>query len=480
MLVVHDANIYDKNNEKIGFVKKGVKLQLKSKKNLTLKNKYFEVSNGDFYVYYKDVEDDTKKKNSFNNYLVFNKNIVKNKVTMLMDGKESFSLSKKVSLPILYMDDKYYYVNYFDNLMQIKKSKDDKVVDSNNTDEQESSLVSVFDYEVGDCDNCISKNNVEEEFKYIKENNYNLLTIDEYNEWLKGNIRLKGNNILLTTDSKEKVDGLLYTLYRYGSDLKFNNNNKASTKEERNRYKVTNNTSMDIFKQMVEGKEIYDKKATKIAVLNYHFFFDSSLGESCNETICLEVSKFRQHLQYLKDNNFKTLTMKEVKQWMYGEIDLPEKSVLITVDDGAMGTGKHNGNKLNPLLEEYKMHATLFLIAGWWDIANYRSSYLDIQSHTYDMHLYGTCGKGQLVCANYEQAKADLKKSLDIIGDNTSFCFPFYNYSDTAIQAIKDLGFKLAFVGGSRKATRNSNKYLIPRYPIVSSITMEDFKQMVN
>ena len=84
------------------------------------------------------------------------------------------------------------------------------------------------------------------------------------------------------------------------------------------------------------------------------------------------------------------------------------------------------------------------------------------------------------MCANYEQAKADLKRSLDIVGDNTSFCYPFYSYSDTAIQAVKDLGFKVAFAGGSRDATRNDNKYIIPRYPIHSNITMDVFKRIVN
>ena len=164
---------------------------------------------------------------------------------------------------------------------------------------------------------------------------------------------------------------------------------------------------------------------------------------------------------------------------MYGERELREKAVLITVDDGAMGTGKHNGNKLIRILEEYKMNATLFLIAGWWDINNYRSPYLNIQSHTFDMHQYGSCGKGQINCATLEEAKADLQKSLDIIGNNDSFCFPFYSYSDTSLKAVKDMGFKLSFVGGMRKATRNSNKYLIPRYPIHSDITLEDFISMV-
>ena len=38
------------------------------------------------------------------------------------------------------------------------------------------------------------------------------------------------------------------------------------------------------------------KKATSIAVLNYHFFYDPSLGEKCNETICLKISKLEEHI----------------------------------------------------------------------------------------------------------------------------------------------------------------------------------------
>ncbi len=215
-----------------------------------------------------------------------------------------------------------------------------------------------------------------------------------------------------------------------------------------------------------------------VAVLNYHFFYGP--GEDCSESICLDIAIFKQHLAYLKENGFKTLTMEEFRKWMYGEIEVPQKSVLITIDDGAKGTGKHNGNKLIPALEEYQMHATLFLITGWWAIDNYQSEYLDIQSHTHDMHQYGSCGRGQINCATYEEALADLRQSLAVVKNNDSFCFPFYYYSDTSLQAVKDAGFKLSFVGGNRKAKRSDNKYLVPRYPIHSNITMDRFINIVN
>ena len=241
---------------------------------------------------------------------------------------------------------------------------------------------------------------------------------------------------------------------------------------------------MDNLLKMANGEDVYEEAPNiydgqGIAVLNYHFFYDPN-EDSCDESICLVVSKFREHLEYLKNNGYKTLTMEEFTRWMYGEIYLPEKSVLITIDDGAKGTGKHNGNKLIPLLEEYKMHATLFLITGWWDRENYRSDYLDVQSHTNNMHQYGPCGRGELNCATYDEAMADLKQSLTIVDNRNSFCFPFYMSSDTSIRAVKDAGFRIAFGGGNVKAKRTNNKWLIPRYPIQSSITLNQFINIVN
>ncbi len=252
------------------------------------------------------------------------------------------------------------------------------------------------------------------------------------------------------------------------------------------RYSVTdssNNTFEVVRKVKYIAKPVFSSSGGKIAVLNYHFFYDPDQGEACNENICEKVSDFRSHLDYLKNNGFKTLTMEEFRKWMYGEEELPEKSVLITIDDGAMGTGKHNGNKLIPILEEYKMHATLFLITGWWDINNYRSSYLDIESHTNDMHTGGYCNianGARIVCSDYDFVLNDLRQSMAITNSNKAFCFPFYVYNDTSIKAVKEVGFKLAFIGGSRKASRADDKWHIPRYPIHKNTTLEQFIKMVN
>ena len=216
--------------------------------------------------------------------------------------------------------------------------------------------------------------------------------------------------------------------------------------------------------------------ATNIGVLNYHFFYDDT-KEVCNEVICLKTSKFEEQLKYLKDNNFYTATMKDMSLWMSKKIRLPKKTTVLTVDDGAMGTGIENGNKLIPLLEKYDLHATLFLITGWWPKDNYQSSNLEIQSHGDNIHNY----TNEALYKSKQQLLDDFSLSINKLnGENTAFCYPFYAQNATVRSAVAESGFKIAFVGGNVKANQNNDPYRINRYVVLNSITLNSFINMVN
>lgn len=499
------ANIFNKNKKKIGVLSKKVVLNLDKKKINKKEDTYFKIKNTNYYIYYNDVEKTKEKvvKDEINpNYLVWNNNIEsKKKINFYKDNSKILELKDKISLKVEYSDDDYYYISFLDRLLKVNK-KEVNLVDNENTKETESNYISIINYEeIKDkcnSETCIEKNEVYKELETLNKNGYYLIDMDSLNNYLKHNIRLKEKAILLTTnkvDNNDFINAKKIVLLSDEDNKRFVTNNTASNKDtdynKINRYRIKDDTTIDDFKKMLEGQNVKEKEKVviektsssseqKIAVLNYHFFYDDEKGEQCNENICEPVRDFRKHLDYLRDNGYKTLTMDEFYKWMYGKIELPQKSVLITVDDGAMGTGAHNGNKLIPILEEYKMHATLFLIAGWWDIKNYQSEYLDVRSHTYDMHNAGTCGKGQLLCNTKEIDLEDLKKSLDIIKNNDSFCFPFYQYNETSLQAVKEAGFKMSFIGGYRKAKRSDNKYLIPRYPIHKDTSLKTFISWVS
>ena len=446
VVVTNNTKLYDKNYKVVGDVKKGIKFNLDNLKIENTDTKYFKIKDTSYYLYYNDIKKCNKYSNEYNNdkYVVFNSNVKTLKKTKLYkDGKLKLNIDKEMSFPIQYMDDNYYYVNYLNYLFQINKKDKSKIEDKENTNIAEANNISILHYEsisseISCGEKCINIDKFKEQIKYLNDNGYYMITLDQYKMFLKKQVRLKEKAILLTTSSNNDLvneinkNEIIINVLSDDIGLKFNDSNKTTNKDTNvdsvDRYIMKANMSDDIFKKMVEGVEIVDEvksiieKTTSnnsgeqsIPVLNYHFFYDSSIGEACNENICLDTAMFRRHLDYLKQNGYKTLKMEEFRKWMYGEIELPEKSVLITIDDGAMGTGKHNGNKLIPILEEYNMNATLFLITGWWDVNNYRSKNLDIQSHTHDMHQYGTCGKGQVVCASKEELLQDLRTSLTIV-----------------------------------------------------------------
>ena len=501
--VVKDTDIYDKNNKKIGTISKGFTFHLEEVKNLTLKNSKLSIKDTPYKISFwgikKIKEEDNKETDNY--YLPINVHVKTNKkIELKLDGKKAMTLNG-IDSDISYMDDKNYYIDLQGYSLAFPKSKDIKETTTNNTIEKAAEKVPVIYYEriEDDCgdDVCLKTQSVKIHINKLKDEGYYFITKDDFIAFLNGYKNLKENAVLLTTSEETDRTKNIYdeTGVSIGVITDFDmitmvTTNKVATKDDPkdqvNRYQAKHYTLIDDYSRMARGEEVADNGNQtdwnqRIAVINYHFFYDASKGEECDESICLEVSKFREELQWLNDNNYKTLTIHEYADWMDGLIEVPNNSVLLTIDDGAMGTSDENGNILMPTLEEYKVHATLFLITGWWDKSHYQSPYLDVQSHTHYLHEDGYCsgGRGSFVCNDYDTEKHDLGESFDTLLDRTSFCFPFYSYDDKTVQILREYGVRIAFIGGNVKSTRNNDHLLIPRYPVLSDISLYSFINMV-
>ena len=501
------ANIYDEEKNNIGSIDENTYLELEKTKIKSKKDTYFKIKNTDYYIYYKDISKTDKLEQQGNKdyYVEIGKTIKTNNPTTLYQEDKKITINNEFEFDVIKQDDAYYYINYSNQEFKIKK--EEIIEEKEKKLENITTYISVINYEnvLDECTikECITKEAFKEELNYLKENNYYTISIDDYKLWLNDNINLKEKAILLTSkdDLNEISNEYNLKIETNLGELTFTDSNSKSEKGNTivPRYNIINKTTFETFKQIVNGETVSyielqltqnhqlpneTDNAKEIAVLNYHFFYDPEIGETCPDSNCKTVQDFEKELIFLKQNNYKALTMEEFTKWMYGEIELPARSVLITIDDGAMGTGTHNGNKLIPLLEKYQTHATLFLITGWWPIGNYSSPYLDIESHTYDMHEGNYC-EGQprgskLLCSSKEQVTEDLRKSAEITGSKNAFCFPMYVYNNTTLQVLEEIGFKLAFVGGDYKATRNNNIYQVPRYHIYRETTLDQFVNMIS
>lgn len=248
------------------------------------------------------------------------------------------------------------------------------------------------------------------------------------------------------------------------------------------RYGIEYNGRLLYVKQedIKEIKDNYNTElnnASGVAVLNYHAFYDETNATevaNCPTSICHSKKQFRQHLDYFKENNIFTLTMNEMEMYIDGKIRLP-KSVLITIDDG--GRTEHAVD----MLTEYKMNGTIFLVTAWFNPEEfYKSEYIELHSHSHNLHDGGQCPGGQgggIKCLNRQTLLEDLKTSRELLNNTTAFCFPFYEFNEYSISVLKEAGFTMAFIGerGDMLVKVGDDKFRLTRFVIHKGTTMYAF-----
>ena len=208
----------------------------------------------------------------------------------------------------------------------------------------------------------ITLENSEEKYFKIKDSRYYIYydsfsKSDElkkdlsYQRWIPYNENIEGENLTLSKDGKKVFtikEKLNLPIYRKTED-------KNYVLYDQELYEINKDEG-----NIISSENSNDTKASSVAVLNYHFFYDPEKGETCNQIICHTKKQFISHLEYLKENNFTTLTAEDLKLFLKKEINVPKTSLVITIDDGYLA-------ELGvELLNEYKMNGTLFLITSWY------------------------------------------------------------------------------------------------------------------
>lgn len=233
--------------------------------------------------------------------------------------------------------------------------------------------------------------------------------------------------------------------------------------------------SEDIRKKDIQNRiEMYGKNEVGIPVLMYHFFYDSSLSEKGKDNNYLDISKFGQQLNYLKENDFFFPTFEELSQFIDKKIELPKKSVILTIDDGDESFFR----LAVPIIEKYQVPVTSFVITSECDsnkIKEYQSDYVHFESHSNNLHQAGKNGKGLLVNLNYEKAHEDIEKSVEILNSKEAFCYPFGHYNSTSKQVLKDIGYKVAFTTNGGKVKSGMNHLELPRVRILKDDSLSSF-----
>ncbi len=233
-----------------------------------------------------------------------------------------------------------------------------------------------------------------------------------------------------------------------------------------------------------EGEE-----AKSVAVLMYHRILADEDIETWHydengqlyDTI-VHRQAFEEQIDYLAEQGYVTLNLKEFEQFINGALDVPEKSVLITFDDGF----KDNYTVAYPILKRHDFFATIFLITG--KVVSEDALYLseediiagadvfEYQSHTDRLHERTEADIPYLLTHDHREVESDVLISVNKLGGRKrAFAYPYGEYDQANLTVLNNVGVDLAFTVEYKKADQEVNRLEIPRIGVYPDDTIEEF-----
>lgn len=207
-----------------------------------------------------------------------------------------------------------------------------------------------------------------------------------------------------------------------------------------------------------------ENESIAVPIIMYHGVKLSNPGRDV-----ITPAEFENDLKYLKSCNYTTITMTDLINYVDGKIELPEKPIILSFDDGYYNDYVY----AYPLLKKYHMKIVLSIIGKstddfsrvidvnlnyshvtWGQINEMmQSGLVEIQNHTYNMHSITRSrvgcqrNKGETL-SHYETALTEdinkLQKEIELKTGSlpNTFTYPYGKACEESYPIIKKLGFR--------------------------------------
>lgn len=236
------------------------------------------------------------------------------------------------------------------------------------------------------------------------------------------------------------------------------------------------------------AKSVFD-----VPILMYHEFVtqkDLDEGVAFDE-YAIWYDEFESDLIWLRDHGYTTITTKELVDYLNGSGTMPEKPVILTIDDGKLGVYKNAW----PLLQKYDMTASLAVIGyridaatnnpesrttdeapycTWEEIGEMSDSgAIEIISHTYGLHVYShddrvgaNCADGESLSAFLPSAQRDYATIKNKIYEATGtvpvcMAYPYSKRSEMSDVAWVTCGYQLLLSGDDSEVRPTYSNYFV-------------------
>ena len=231
--------------------------------------------------------------------------------------------------------------------------------------------------------------------------------------------------------------------------------------------------------------ELNVTRADKIPVLLYHHLAkedELTPAQRQNDSV-MSIEQFSEQMKYLYDNKFYTASLYELELYINGKMILPERTVVITFDDGYRSNTKY----AYPVLKKYDFKAAIFLItsligekenviehASWSDLKKCGDVF-SYHSHSHNLHKLARDGSSVFATSDAAAIAEDLLISKALL--STSYlAYPYGQTNRTIKKAAAEAGFRIGFTTAADYARRRIDPMEIPRFTITPNIDQTTFE----
>jgi peptidoglycan/xylan/chitin deacetylase (PgdA/CDA1 family) len=225
---------------------------------------------------------------------------------------------------------------------------------------------------------------------------------------------------------------------------------------------------------LLPSRASHQAQEFKLPVLAYHAVCNRKVSANCVKT-----EQFRDQMLHLVQAGYKTVSFEDLFRWEMGIRPMPEKPVIVTLDDGYA----NNFTNAFPILRQLNLKATVFLVSDWvgkkgfltWEQVRYMGQYgIEFGAHTMTHPNLTKVDEKQLQ-EEVSGCKREIEKQLG--KPVLAFAYPYGKFNPAVEETVRANGYAFAVSGISGYAEPMVESHHLKRVVISGYTTMEQFRK---
>ncbi|BAU11991.1 hypothetical protein LEP3755_25150 [Leptolyngbya sp. NIES-3755] len=235
---------------------------------------------------------------------------------------------------------------------------------------------------------------------------------------------------------------------------------------------------------VLRGFQFGHDRRSQIRVLTYHRF-----GYQPRDPFCVTPKDFETQMAWLARHK-RAVSLEQIERFLRGEIDLPNGSVLVTIDDGYQSVYDF----ALPILKKYNIPAVVFVTVSaidhhedaephlTWNQVRELASHITVASHGWTHRSLGKI--------SFEEMQVEVLRSRKMLEQKlgnpvTAFAYPFGTLADfnaTTATVLQNSHYQYAFTsqhGSISERESPLNRFYLPRIKVEGGEGLWMFRLLV-